>query len=150
MKIIRKYFLPVAAGASLVVGLAAVSPLPANAKATKPPSIKVSPKSVVESATGTTVTVTGKNFPAGASGSNLVECLIGASGQSQCDIATATPVSITNGSFTASFKFLSTSYVDAAKDSCTTAKKPIKTCGIAAGNQSMSVEVTPVAVTIKK
>jgi len=158
MNKVRRYFLPLVAGASLLIGLSAVSSPVASAKAkpcTVPTgcgTIKISPKSVTASATGTTVTVTGKGFNTSAAddGVNLVECQVGAVGEDSCDITNVVAVTIgPKGTFSAQFTFLSDSYKDINKDSCTPTGKTLKTCGIAAGNEGMTNDAGPVAVTIK-
>lgn len=156
MKGFRRYFLPVAAGACLVVGLSAAAPLAASAKGktcTVPTgcgSLKASPKTVTVSATGTNVTVKGKGFRPSDSGVNILECQTGAVSQNSCDLSTVTPVTVSSkGTFTATLSFLTTTYSDANHDSCAPTSGSIKTCGVAAGTEAMTDDAGPVAVTIK-
>ena len=154
---IRRYFLPVVAGASLVLAMTAVSPLVASAKGktcTVPTgcgSIKPAPKTVTASATGATLTVKGKGFTPNDTSVNLIECQTAAVAEDSCDLATVTPVTVgPKGTFTATFSFLTNTYKDVNKDSCAnTAKKPIKSCGVAAGNQAMTDDAGIVAISIK-
>jgi hypothetical protein len=154
---IRRYFLPVVAGASLVLAMTAVSPLVASAKgktctvSTGCGKIKASPKTVTASANGTTITVKGTGFTKSDTTVNILECQTGAVTENSCDLATVTPVTVSSkGTFTQSFSFLTNTYKDTNKDSCAnTGKKPIKTCGVAAGNETMTDDAGPVAVSIK-
>jgi hypothetical protein len=153
---IRRFVLPVVAGASLVLAMTAVSPLVASAKAkctvaTGCGKLKVSPKSVTASATGSTLTVKGKGFTPNDTSVNLIECQTAAVAEASCDLATVTPVTVgPKGTFTATFSFLTNTYSDTNKDSCAnTGKKPIKSCGVAAGNETMTDDASIVAVSIK-
>jgi len=156
MKGFRRYFLPVAAGACLVVGLSAAVPMVASAKGktcTVPTgcgTIKASPKTVTASATGTTITVKGKGFRPSDTGVNILECQTGAVAENSCDLSTVTPVTVSSkGTFTATISFLTDTYSDTNKDKCAPTSGSIKTCGIAAGTQAMTDDAGPVAVTIK-
>jgi len=153
MRRISKYVLPVAAGASLVLGLAVATPMVASAKKTPVPTIKIKPKSVAN--TGGTVTVTGKGFTPSDPNVNLVMCKVGALSEDQCDLATATAVTVSNtGTFTQTFVVpagsnISGGYSDVAGDQCGTSKTTQKACGIGAGNEAQTDVANPVAVTIK-
>jgi neocarzinostatin family protein len=157
MKGIRRYVLPVVAGASMVLALSAVTPMVASAKGktcTVPTGcgkIKASPKTVVASATASTITVKGSGFTPNDTSVNLIECQTAAVAEASCDLATVTPVTVSSkGTFTQTFNFVTNTYTDTNKDKCTnTSKKPIKTCGVAAGNQTMTDDASIVAVAIK-
>jgi len=152
MSSIRRYVLPIAAGASLVLGLAVALPTAVSAKSTNP-SIKISPKAVANA--GGTVTVTGKNFGDATTGVNLVMCLVGATGQNNCDVGTATPVTVsTTGTFSQTFVVpggsnVTGGYSDEAGDMCGTTAANQKSCGIGAGNPTETEVATPVAIKIK-
>jgi hypothetical protein len=156
MKRFGRYVLPLVAGASLVVGMVAVSPMVASAKkaCTVPTGcgkIKLSPKKVTTSGTGTTITVKGSGFTPNDTGVNLVECKVGAETQGSCDLTTAMAVTVSaKGTFTGTISFLTTTFSDADGDSCVpVGKATLKTCGVAAGNVTMTDDAGPVAVSIK-
>ena len=151
MEAIRKYLLPVAAGATLLFGLTAVAPGSASAKKTSGPSLKISPKSVTASNSPSTFTVKGKGFPPNATDIDVVECQVGTFAESSCDVSTTVPVSVNKkGSFTLTYsKFVTNTYSDSSHDSCQPATRPIKNCGIAAGNLTMTEVAGPYAVKIK-
>ena len=156
MKRFSRYFLPVVAGSSLVLGLVAMSPMVASAKktcgvATGCGKLKASPKKVTTSLTGTTLTVKGSGFTANDASVNLIECDTAATGQGSCDLGTVSSVAVSSkGTFSAQFTFLSTSYADANHDSCVPVGKATSTaCGIAAGNQAMTDDAGPVAISVK-
>lgn len=155
MNKVRRYFLPLVAGASLLIGLSAVSSPVASAKGactvkTGCGTIKISPKSVTASGTAVNLTVKGKGFTPNDASVDLVECQVGAVAEASCDVTTAVPVTVSGkGTFTATFPFLTDTYADGNKDSCKPATKPIKNCGIAAGNEAMTDDAGPDAVTIK-
>ena len=123
------------------------------AKKTKPPSIKISPKSVAN--TGGTVTVSGKGWTADPTLSILV-CAVDAASENNCDLSTVQTVNQvnSNGTFSQSFPVPGGSnnadgYADEAGDVCGTSKTTQKSCGIAVGNESESETAGPVAITIK-
>jgi len=80
----------------------------------------------------------------------LVECLAAATGQGQCDISTATPVSITaTGVLPPTYFTVLTAKI--ANKTCGTKKSNLKNCVINAGNASGGDTATvPIAFKVPK
>lgn len=106
--------------------------LSASAEAKSSPRIAVNPGAGLHN--GQTVKVHGSGFTPGDS-VYIVECQANASGQSNCDIATATPATITAGGLLPVTKFVVvTGKVGQA--TCGTTAKNARGCDISVGNVS--------------
>jgi|HubBroStandDraft_1064217.scaffolds.fasta_scaffold205491_1 hypothetical protein len=138
MNRMRKYVLPFAASATLVLGLAVAVSTPAVAKAAKVPTIKVSPKTGTE---GKVVKITGKNWNYTLSQTDSIgidECEAGATTENQCDTDVGAIVTnvTTKGSWSATLT-LADPYEDADNPGgtfCGTTTANESACDIGAGN----------------
>lgn len=111
---------------------------------TSSPQLKVSPNTSLTN--GESVTVSGSGFKANDQ-VYVVECLTNASGESNCDIATATPVTITaTGSLpSTSFKVVTGTV---GNGTCGTSSSDLDSCDVSAGNASGGDSATA-AITFK-
>ncbi len=111
---------------------------------TSGPQIKVNPNTSLTN--GESVTVSGSGFKAGDQ-VYVVECLANATGENNCDIATATPVTISaSGSLpSTSFKVVTGTV---GNGTCGTSSSDLNTCDVSAGNASGGDSATA-AITFK-
>jgi hypothetical protein len=142
MSMLRRYVLPVAAGATLVLGLAVGVQTAAVAKAAKAPSIKVTPKTTTN---GATVTVTGKNWNATLAETDPIgidECEVGTTGENGCDTNVGSLVTTvnSNGTWSATLT-LASPYEDANNSEgnyCGTTKTNESKCEVGAGSDDQT------------
>lgn len=118
---------------ALLAGVALSSGLPGLASAaTSAPKLVVAPSASLRG--GESVTVSGHGFKPGDS-VYLVECLLSAKNSVGCDLATATPATISAKGLLPKTKFtIVTGTVGGG--SCGVSKATLKTCAISVGNAS--------------
>jgi len=147
---IRRYSV-IAIAAGMLVGGLMVSSLPASAKATPTPKLKVSPKSKLTN--GATVAVSGKGFKAEDS-IFLVECVVGETSTtgSGCNISSPVAVTVSSKGTWGPVNFkVASGAVGTQGWMCGTTKANEKDCAVSAGNaQGTDAAQEVIAFTVPK